>query len=48
MKVNCDLGILYQEILATALSNYREVCLRDGSHSRAECVDNLSKLLLGD
>lgn len=48
MKVNCELGILYQEILDTALHEYYTEMLSYGNHSRSECISDLRKLLFND
>lgn len=46
MRINCDLGILHQEILETALHEYMTQCLCDCNHSRADEVKKLMDLLL--
>lgn len=48
MKLNCELGILNQEILESALHEYYTEMLSYGNHSRAECVSDLRKLLFND
>lgn len=36
-------GILYQEIILTALQEYRKQCKKNGSHCRSEVVNDIIK-----
>lgn len=41
MKIDLDFGILYQEILVTALKEYKSACNRDGNYTRADVVQDI-------
>lgn len=45
MKVNVELGILDQELLIAALSDYKFTMLKYGNKPRAKAVDKLVKKL---
>ena len=45
MKVNVELGILDQELLVAALSDYKFTMLKYGNKPRANAVDKLVKKL---
>lgn len=41
-------GILYSEIIVTALQEYRQQCKANGNHCRADVVQNIIDALIFD